>query len=95
MQAGEDQIEFLIFDGGGEGFRGVVGIESDESIVFEVDGAVGAFGQGFANGLRDARGPGAEDDHFAARCREDHFQKNFAFQIQLQGLSGIDGFRFG
>ena len=31
-----------------------------------MDSAVGALGEGFANGLRHARGTGADHDHFAA-----------------------------
>ena len=37
-----------------------------ELFVFDMDGAVGAFGQRFADGLRGARRPGAKRDHFAA-----------------------------
>ena len=66
LQAGEDQIEFFILDGRREGLRGIKGIESDEGIVFEVDGAVRALGQGFAQHLLRTRRAGSDDHHFSS-----------------------------
>ncbi len=45
-----------------------------------MDGAIGALGEGFANGLGGARGSGAQHHHFAAV---------FLFQLQafFQGVS--------
>ena len=65
LQAGEDKIRRFGLDGGGQQTRAPKRIEGAH-VFFDVDGAVGAFGQGFTNGLRGALGPGAERNHFAA-----------------------------
>ena len=65
LQAGEDQVGRFGPDGGGQQARGGQRIEGAH-FFFDVDGAVGAFGQRFADGLRGARRAGAEGDHFAA-----------------------------
>ena len=65
LQAGEDEVEFLVFDSGGEGAGGVEGVEADKGIVLEVDGAVGAFGQRFPQDLTGASRAGGDHDHFA------------------------------
>ena len=56
------------------------GIECAQVFLFDMNGAVGAFGEGFANGLRGARGSGAQHHHFAPV---------FLFQLQafFQGVS--------
>ena len=66
LKAGKDQVELLVFDGGGESFRGIEGVESDESGVFEVDGAVGALGESFAQNLRRTSRAGGDNDDFPA-----------------------------
>ncbi len=65
LQAGEDQVELFIFDGGGKGFCSIESIKSDEGIVFEVDGAVSALGQSFAQHLLGAGRAGSDDHHFS------------------------------
>ncbi len=66
LQAGKDEIEFFVFDRGGKGAGGVGGVEADEGIVFKMDGAIRALGQGFAQNLLGARRTGCNDHHFAA-----------------------------
>ncbi len=39
LQAGKDEVELFVFDGGGNGPRGVVGIKADKAIALEMDGA--------------------------------------------------------
>ena len=51
LQTGKDQVELLVFDGGGESLRGVERIKPDESVVLEVNGAVRALGESFAQNL--------------------------------------------
>ena len=55
---------------GGGGFRQQLGdaqrVERGQVFFLDVNGAVGAFGQRLADGLRSARRPGAQRDHFAA-----------------------------
>ena len=41
-------------------------VERARIVLFDVDGAVGALGQRFADGLRGARRSGAQRHHFAA-----------------------------
>ena len=66
LQAGKDQVEFFVFDSGGKGAGGIGGVQSNESVVFKMDGAVRALRQGFAQNLLGARGTGGDDDHFSA-----------------------------
>ena len=56
----------LVFDGGGEGFGSVEGIQTHKAGVFQVDGAVSALGQPFAQHLLRPRRPGGDDYYFAA-----------------------------
>src|ERR1019366_2211764 len=58
LKAGEDQVEGLVFDRGGEGLSGVKGVEADEGGIFEVNGTVGTLGEGFAQDLLGASGAG-------------------------------------
>ena len=48
LQAGEDEIKFLVFDRSGQGAGSVRSIQTDEGAVFKVNGAVRALGQGLA-----------------------------------------------
>ena len=66
LQAGEDQVELFVFDGGGEGLGGVEGVEADEGIIFEVDGAVSALSQRLAQHLLGPGGTGGDGDDFSA-----------------------------
>ena len=66
LQAGKNQIELFVFNGGGEGAGRVVGIQADKGIVFQMNGAIGALGQGLAQHLLGARRTGGNDDDFAA-----------------------------
>ena len=66
LQAGKDEVKLFVFDGGSEGAGGVGGVQSDEGIVFQVDGAIRALGQGFTQHLLGARRTGGDDDHFPA-----------------------------
>ena len=66
LQAGEDQVELLIFNRGSQDLGNVERIEGDEAVIFKVNGAVSAFGQGFAQNLLGARRTGGDDHNFAA-----------------------------
>jgi hypothetical protein len=66
LQAGEDEVGILRLDGCGEEACYAEGIARAEVVAVNVDGAVSAFGKGFADGLAHALGTGGEDDHFAA-----------------------------
>jgi hypothetical protein len=66
LQAGEDEVGILRLDGGGEQAGYAEGVAMAEVVAVDVDGAVCAFGEGFADGLAYALGAGAEDDDFAA-----------------------------
>jgi len=58
LQAGEDEIELFVFDGGGDGSGGVERIDAYEGRVFEVDGAIRSLGQSLPQYLLCARGTG-------------------------------------
>ncbi len=66
LQAGEDQVGRSRFERGGQQPRGGQRVEGAQIVFFDVDGAVGAFGQRLADGLRGARRAGAQRDDFAA-----------------------------
>jgi hypothetical protein len=66
LQAGEHEVGALLLDGGGEQAGYAQGVAGGEIVAGNVDGAVCALGQGFADGLADALGAGADDDDFAA-----------------------------
>ena len=65
LQSGEDEVGLLGLDGGGEQAGDAEGIAGAEIVAEHVNGAVGAFGEGFADGGADALRTGAEDDDFA------------------------------
>ncbi len=64
LQAGEDEVGLLLLDGVGEELGDAEGVASGQ--VFggdlDVEGAVGALGEGLAQGAEDALRAGAEDD---------------------------------
>jgi len=69
LEAGENEIGLFVANGRREkaGYaEGVVAAECGFVRALDVDGAVGAFGEGFADGLADALGAGADDDDFSA-----------------------------
>ena len=66
LQAGQHQVGRLRLDGLGEHARHGERIELVQVIGIHVDGAIGALGQGLANGGAHALRAGGEDDHFAA-----------------------------
>ncbi len=66
LEAGEDQVGRFRRDGGGEQAGYAEGVAGAEVVAGDVDGAVGALGEGFADGLADALRAGGEDDDFAA-----------------------------
>ena len=65
LQAGQDQIGLLGLGGFGQQFGDAQRVEGRQIFFLDVNGAVGAFGQRLANGLRGARGSGAQRHHFA------------------------------
>ncbi len=65
LQAGKDEIELLVLDGGGDGLGRVEGVEADELVVFEVDGAIRALGQRLAQHLLGARRAARDHDYFS------------------------------
>ncbi len=65
LKAGEDQVRGFGPDGGGQDAGGSQGIEGAH-FLFNMDGAVGAFGQRLADGLGGAGGSGAQGDHLSA-----------------------------
>ena len=65
LQAGEDQVGASPFTAAASSCAAASG-SSARHVFLDVDGAVGAFGEGFANGRGGARRTGAEGDHFAA-----------------------------
>ena len=65
LQSGKDQIELLVFDRRREGLRGVEGIQSDEVVVLEMNRAVRALGQRFAQHLLRPRRAGGDDHNLA------------------------------
>ena len=66
LQAGQHQVGRFGLDGFGEQPRDRERIELMQVVGVHVDGAIGALGEGFANGGADALRAGGEDDHFAA-----------------------------
>src|SRR5207253_9054133 len=44
LQAGKDEIEFLVLDSSGERFGGVDGVERNEAGILQLNGVVGALG---------------------------------------------------
>ena len=66
LQAGEDQVELLIFYRGCESTCHVDSIESDKARVFEVNGPIGALGQSFAEHLLRVRWASGDDNDLAA-----------------------------
>ena len=66
LQAGEDQVEGFILDRRGKGARNVEGVQGDEAVVFQMNGAVGALGQRLAQHLLRPRRTGGDHHHFAA-----------------------------
>ena len=92
LQAGEHQIGRFGFERGGQQARGSQRIERADVFCFDVDGAVGAFGQRFANGLGGARGAGAQGDDFAAVLFLE-LQRGFQrVGVRLVDLEGEVGF---
>ena len=86
LQAGEDQIEIFGFDGGGERTGRGERIELEKFVVGDVDAAVGAFGQGFLDGLLHALGAHGDGDDFAAVL---FFQAQGFFERVGVGLVGF------
>ena len=66
LQTGEDEVGRLGLDSGGEQAGDAQRIECVEVIATDVDAAVGALGEGLADGWSDPLGSGGEDDDFAA-----------------------------
>ena len=66
LQAGEDQVELLFGHRRGQRGRGGERIGGRERIILDVQRAIGAAGQGFADHLLHARRPGRADHDFAA-----------------------------
>jgi hypothetical protein len=66
LKAGEDEVGALLFCGGGEQAGYAEGVAGGQIVAGNVDGTVGTFGKGFADGLADALGTGGEDNDFAA-----------------------------
>ena len=64
LQAGEDDVKALILDRSGESPGGVRGVEGCKGIVFQMDGAIGALGQAFAQHLLRARRAGGDYNDF-------------------------------
>ena len=66
LQAGEDEVEPLVRHRRAERLGDHERVGAGERVALDVDRAVGAARQRLAQHLRDARGPGRADDHFAA-----------------------------
>ncbi len=75
LQAGEDEIGLFVLDAAARRLAMPSVSQRCEVVALDVDGAVGALGQRFANGLRAALRAGAERDNLAAMLL-----------FQLQGL---------
>ncbi len=60
------EVGLLALHGARQKRRDVERIPGIEAVRFDVDGAIGALGQGLADGLRGARRAGAHHNHFAA-----------------------------
>ncbi len=65
LKAGEDQVEIFRLEGRGHGTGRGQRVELEEFRVGDVDAAIGAFGQGFLDGLLDAIGAHGNGYHFA------------------------------
>ena len=65
LQSGQDQVRLLGLRCRGKQFGDAQRVERSQVFFFDVDGAVGAFGQCLADGLRSAGRSGAQGDHFA------------------------------
>ena len=66
LQAGEHEIEPLVFHRAGQRRARHERVRARQPIVLDVDGAVGAARERFADYLRDARRPRRAHHHFAA-----------------------------
>jgi hypothetical protein len=66
LEAGEDQVGRFGFQRGGEQAGRSERVVGADFLFLDMDGAVGALGERFANGLRGARGTGTERDYFSA-----------------------------
>ena len=79
LQAGQHQVGLLRRERSGQQAGGAQRIECAH-LFLDVDGAIGAFGEGFANGLGGALGSGAQHHHLAPV---------FFFQLEafFQGIS--------
>ena len=66
LQAGENQVKLLIFNGRKEGLRGVEWVQPDESMVFQVDRAIGALGEGLTQNLGGTGRASGDHNHFSA-----------------------------
>jgi len=66
LETGENEIGIFFCDGGSQRFCGAERIELGEIVVQDVDGAVGALGESFLDGLLDAFRAHREDDDFPA-----------------------------
>ncbi len=64
LQPGEDQIERFVFDRRRESLGGVEGIQAHKFVVFQVDGAIRAFRDGFPQHLLGAGWPAGDDHYF-------------------------------
>ena len=65
LQSGEDEVEAFVLDGRREGLSGVEGVERDEAVALEMNGAVGSLGQRLAQHLLRARRAAGDDHHLA------------------------------
>ncbi len=66
LQAGEDEVGILLPCGLGEQAGYAEGVAGGEIVAEDVNGAVCALGESFADGGPDALGAGCENDDFAA-----------------------------
>ena len=92
LQTGQDQIRILGLHRGGKQFRDAQRVKRVEVFFFDVNRAVRALGQRFANGLRGARRTGAQHHHFSAML---FFQLKRLFEsvsIRLVDLEAQIGF---
>ena len=75
LEAGEDEVGVFLFCSGSEELGNAERVELVQVVALDLDGAICAFGEGFANGGAGALGSGAENDDFAA-----------VLLLQLQGF---------
>jgi hypothetical protein len=66
LQTGEHDIELVAFHRGGQRVGGHEGIGAGKALVVDMDGAVGAPRERFADDLRDPRRAGRADHDLAA-----------------------------